>query len=167
MTPETKKVIWLSVCLLFAITLQSTFADSIQIQGVKPDIILTLALVGAMFCDGNGGALLGFIAGLFFAAIASPPAGFGAIIISRTLGGFGVGWLGEHLFRENLKLAIPIVMGGTILTEALFFVIAPQANIPLWIRHTLGNSLYNAVLTIPVYLLLKRLIGRVSEFEYS
>lgn len=167
MTPQTKKAIWLAVSLLLAITLQNTFADSMRIRGAKPDFTLVVALVGAMFCDGNGGAALGFSSGLFFASLAAPPAGgFGGIIISRTLTGFGVGWLEERLYRESLQLAIPLVACGTLITEAIYFVIAPQPNFAFWLRHTLGEGLYNCVLTLPIYLLLKRLVGRSSELDY-
>lgn len=161
MTLQMRKVLWLSLFLFVGVVLQSLFADSLRIKGAKPDIMLTITLVGAMFCEGNGGAGFGFVNGLFFASIASPPAGgFGATIISRTLVGFGVGWLEEHLFRESLPLAIGIVVGGTLLAEALFFAIAPQPNIPLWFRHLLGETAYNGVLAIPLFFLLKRVIGR-------
>lgn len=161
MNPSQRKAIWLGISLFVALILQATFADKIKIVGVKPDLTLVVALTGAMFCEANGSSLLGFVAGLLHASFATPAGGgVGAIIVSRTLICFGIGLLGEHLYRDSLRVACIAVAAATFLTEVIFYVIAPQPIVSVWFRHAVGTAVYNALLAIPLYLFLRRTIGR-------
>ena len=61
--------------------------------------------------------------------------------------------------RQPALTALAIVTGGTALSETLFFIFAPQPNIPLWAQ-TLGlTTLYNAALSLPLYWAVRRLVG--------
>jgi rod shape-determining protein MreD len=161
MNPSQRKALWLGISLLIAIILQAAFADKIKFFGLKPDLTLVVALTGAMFCEPNGASFLGFMAGLLHASFAAPAGGgVGAIIVSRTLICFGIGLLGEHLYRDSLRIACLAVTVATLLTEIVFYVIAPQPLVAVWFRHAVGTAVYNALLAVPLYLLLRRTIGR-------
>jgi hypothetical protein len=164
MNPSLRRGIGLACAVFLAALAQSVYADALQIRGARPDFLVTVALLGALFCDTNGGAALGFFAGLLHASLASPPAGgFGALILSRTVVAGMVGWLDERLFRDHPLIVLLIVPAGTALADALFFLVAPQPNTFLWLRALGLTLLYNTVLTLPIYFVLTRLTGEYRK----
>jgi cell shape-determining protein MreD len=85
----------------------------------------------------------------------------GSFLVTRTIAGWQVGLLEERVFRNNLPVALLVVLGGTILTESCFFLFAPEQHVVrwlVWLIQTLTGALYNTVLAIPLYLLLRRLV---------
>lgn len=166
MTPQAARTVRLSVALLVAALVQFAFVDSIGIRGVRPDLLLATALLSAMFSEANGGAALGFFAGLIHACFAAPAlGGFGSLVVSRILVCFGVGWLEERIYRDNGLLAIVVVGLGTLLTEGVFFILAPQRHLIHWARAVGGTTLYNVFLAYPLYLLLRRWLGPLRNRE--
>jgi rod shape-determining protein MreD len=160
MSPSARRGIGLGAAIFLAALAQIVYADSLRIHGARPDFLIVVTVLGAMFCDANGGAALGFFAGLLHASFAAPPlAGFGSLIVSRVLVGFGVGWLEERIFRDNVLIAVALVALGTLLVEGLFFLFAPQQHILHWARSVGFTTLYNAVLAVPLYLLVRRMAG--------
>src|SRR5437879_3871338 len=120
----------LAAALIIAGVLQAAFADAVRIWGGRPDLLLTTALVGSMFCGEGAAALLGFSAALLHASLAAPPyAGFGSILVSRTLVCFGVGCLEDRLYRDSVVVALLVVLLGTLSAEALFFIFYPQRDV--------------------------------------
>jgi cell shape-determining protein MreD len=160
MTPQAARNLRLAVALLVAALVQFAFAAGIGIRGVRPDLLLATALLSAMFSEANGAAALGFFAGLIHACFAAPAlGGFGSLIVSRILVCFGVGWLEERIYRDNGLLAVIVVGLGTLLTEGVYFILAPQRHLVHWARSVGGTTLYNLVLAYPLYLLLRRWLG--------
>jgi cell shape-determining protein MreD len=164
MSPSAWRGVRLGLTLFVAALAQSLYADAMRIGAAHPDLLLLVALVGSLFCDVNGSAALGFIGGLLYAAKAAPPhGGFGSLIVSRTLVCAGVGWLEERVFRDNPFFAIVLTGVGTALAGVLFALFAPQAaapqhNVLLWARNLSLTTLYNTVLALPCYLLLRKLL---------
>lgn len=166
MTPSARQGLGFAVALLLATLVQCVYADALRIFGATPDFLLTTALVGSLFCDANGGAALGFFAGLFHASLASPPnGGFGSLIVSRTLTCLLVGWLEERIFRDSVALAVVLAACGTLLAEGLFYVFAPQPNVLHWARSVGLTTLYNSLLALPLHYLLRRLLGLAKSYR--
>jgi len=166
MSPATRRGIRFGVALFLAALAQSAWADALCIHGAKPDFLTATAILCALFCDANEGAAVGFFGGLLYATLAAPSqGGFGSLIVSRTLVGFGVGWLEERIFRDNILIAIGLVAGGTALAEGLFFVFAPQHPIGHWARSAGLTTVYNTVFAAPLYLGMHRLFRRVRHTE--
>lgn len=161
MTPATRRAAALTLAVFLAAIVQATYADAVHIRGARPDVLTATALICALFCDANGGAGVGFVAGVLYASLSGPPrGGFGSIIVSRTLVGFAVGWLEERIERDNPFLAVALVTAGTLLADCLFFLFAPQrGQIAHWARGMMLTTLYNAVLAYPLYLLIRRMVG--------
>lgn len=160
MRPAIRRGWGLALALFVAAVLQSVYANAMQIQGAQPDLLLATGLVGALFCDVNGGAAVGFFAGLLHASVSAPPhSGFGSLIVSRTLVCLLVGWLEQRVFRDHVLLALTCVAVGTALAETLYFLFAPQPDVLRWARALLLTVLYNSVLSLPLYYALRRLLG--------
>lgn len=171
MNPSTRRGLWFTLLLLCAATVQSAWANSLTIRGAHPDFILTTAILCTLFCDANEGAAIGFSAGLLSACLASPPeGGFGSLVVSRTLVGFGVGWLEERIYRESVLIAAALVIGGSVLAEGIFFVCDPRSlllHLLLWARIAGLGVLYNGILALPLYWIVKRCAGRKSSKSAS
>lgn len=160
MTPQAVRTVRFTVALLIASLVQLALAPGIAVRGVRPDLLTATALLCAMFSEANGAAGLGFFAGLIHACFAAPPlGGFGSLVVSRTVVCFGVGWLEERIYRDNGLLALVIVGVGTLLTEGVYFVLAPQHHLMHWARSVGGTTLYNLALAYPLYLILRRWLG--------
>jgi rod shape-determining protein MreD len=160
MTLPAQRGVVLAIMVFAATMAQMVLADSITVRGAQPDLLLLTTLVGALFCNANQGAQLGFWCGLIHASIASPPhSGFGSLIVSRTLVGFAVGWLEERIFRDNLLLALALTAVGTALAQAIFYVFAPQHHAIHWAHAMVATTLYNLMLAGPAYLIVHRLLG--------
>jgi len=168
MKPSTRRIVVLYGAVLLAAVAQAIWADAIVIRGARPDFLTATAILCAIQCGANEAALVGFLSGLFLAALTSPPkAGFGSLIVSRTLVGFCVGWLEERIERDNPILAVFLVTFGTALANGLFFLFNPQRPIMHWARHMGLCTLYNGLLALPLYLLLRFLLGSSSEDDKS
>ena len=166
MTPSARRSFALAFSLFFVACFQYAFANAMQIRGAQPDLLMTFTIVGAMFCDMGGGAATGFFAGLFHASFASPPGGgFGALIVSRTLVGAGVGWMEDRVFRDQPLFTALCVAVGTLISEAIFFVAAPQPQTLHWAKMALLSALYNAVIALPMAAVLRRLTGQSSRLD--
>ncbi|HZO89537.1 MAG TPA: rod shape-determining protein MreD [Chthonomonadaceae bacterium] len=164
MSPSLRRGVRLAAMLLCAAILQGLYADSLQVHGARPDLLLLTAILGSLFCDINGSAALGFFAGLLHAALAAPPnGGFGSLIVSRTLVCLGVGWLEERVFRDNPLIALFLAALGTALAEGLFFLFAPQHHVLRWTHNVGLTTLYNAVLALPLYFLVRRFLHPNAE----
>jgi len=142
--------------LLAGFVFHAAFGRSLRVGAAMPNLALCVLLVVCLFVGTNTGAALGFLTGLLEGAYAALY--LGSFLVSRSLIGFAVGALEERIFRRNPSVAVAIVLLGTAATEGCFFLFAPQPNVPAWAFRTLYESLYNAALALPLYLLVRRLI---------
>jgi rod shape-determining protein MreD len=160
MTPRARLIAGLALALFVAAVAQAALAGRVRLWEAQPNFLLAVALIGALFCNTGGGAGVGFAAGLLSAALASPPrGGFGSLLVSCTLVCGSLGWLEERLFRDHPAIALAGVTVGTAAVEGLFYLFAPQPYPLHWARMLGLTTLYNAVLAIPLYLLIRGLIG--------
>jgi len=144
--------------LLVSFILHASLAGSIVIRSAHPDIALTTLLVSCLFVGSNGGASLGTLAGLLEASYTNRYVG--SIMVSRTITGWVIGALEERIFRDSILITISTVLLGTFASESLFFLFAPQPHALRWLVRTSESSLYNAVLAIPMYYLVRKLVKR-------
>ena len=164
MSLETERGIKLSIALFVAAVLQAVFAERMSLFGARPDLILAMILSGGLFCNTNSGAALGFFGGLFHASLASPPHnGFGSLIVSRTLVGFAVGWFEERVERQHPLIAFGLITGGTFVCEILFFLFSPQRTPLYWIQNALFTTLYNALISVPLFYLMRVILTSPEE----
>ncbi len=160
MSPAAWRGIKLAAIVFLAGVLQAAFADAVKLWGGRPDLLLTTALVGSMFCGEGAASLLGFSAALIHASLAAPPhSGVGSILVSRTLVCFGVGCLEDRVYRDNVVVALVVVLLGTLATEALFFVFYPQRDVAAWSRTLLPTLAWNGLLAAPCFYAMRGMLG--------
>lgn len=143
----------LTLIVIILFFLHEAYASHLVIHGAQPNIVLSGLLTCSLFTDATFAAWLGFITGLMESAYLGMY--MGSIIVTRTLAGWSIGAMEPHVFRDNVFIAIGICFIGTFLTGVLFYLFAPQAHTLLWFKETLQESVYNSVISIPIYYIVK------------
>jgi LytS/YehU family sensor histidine kinase len=144
----------LAVVLTSAI-LQAVCGPLVQIHGARPDfVVVFIACCGAL-SGPIGGMAAGFWGGLLSAALVDTYSG--SLLVSRLASGAVCGWLQQMVVRDSLVVPPLVTLAGTLAAEAVTLVMTPESRAHGWIRVLFGAALYNMVLSIPAWLLLRKL----------
>ncbi len=135
--------------------MQIAVAAQISIFGATPDFILAAIGPLSVSISPRGGAAVGFLGGLLQGALAG--ADLTHYVISRCLAGFFT-----SLTRGiGLELSIAVIAvttaACTIVGQLLLMFLAPPPEIMRFVGATIGTAIYNGVIAIPLYMLLRRL----------
>lgn len=150
-----------AICLWLAAGLQQSVAPRMTLAGVSPDFLLVTLVCISLFGDRRTGAVKGFFAGVLHGAAAG--ANLGAYAVSRTVTGFLVGWFPMLEFEASIAVAFVIASGATLFAQILFMFGAPPARIVPFLLATIGGAVYNGVLAMPLFALLKRILDPPSR----
>ena len=145
------------VLLWLGAALQGAIAPRMGIFIARPDFLLIFLSVMCLHCTTAGATVLGFFAGLMMGAPAG--ANLGAYIISRSVAGFVDGWIGVIGFQPNLFWAAVNTAIVTVVAQLLLMFLAPQQGITAFLAATIASAVYNGVLAIPTYALLRRILS--------
>jgi rod shape-determining protein MreD len=156
--------------VLLAGLLQSTAASRIKINGVKPDLVLILVVVGTLVYGPRLGLLWAFIGGVVLDIFSGGPMGASSLALMAAVLVAGIGH--RTLSRYNLLVPIGAVALGTAaygvaylaLLTVLQYLRVAQHSMPwgLTVQNVLVPALvYNTTLMI----LLLPLLNRVPESQ--
>lgn len=161
-----RQVFLAALLLCLAAVLQGRGAHALRIGQAQPDFPLVTLGCAATLLGGARGIGLGFWAGLLTASL--NPGTFGTYLASRTLAGAFAGWLQGFVIRDSLIVPPLVLFAVTLVAEATSVLMAPTHNLRLWALQVGGETLYNMLLALPVYALLRRLgIGRQREDPFA
>lgn len=157
------------LALLLAAVAQGRLSHAVQFHWAQPDfILLTLACTGVLL-GGNRAILLGLWAGLLTSALI--PGIYGTLLTSRVLAGGLAGYAARFVIRDSLIVPPLVTLLVTGIAEVVRVLMAPGPSwhpIHLWLEKVGGEMLYNALLALPVYVLLRRLgLGAVREDPFG
>lgn len=148
---------------------QGRAAHALSVKGAQPDFTLVVLACGSLALGSARGALLGFWAGLL--AAAALPMTYGSVFVSRIAAGAFAGGVGRSLIRDNLVVPPLVVLASTLLAEGLGALVAPGAavhDVRHWLRLLGGEMVYNALLAVPVSLLLRLFhVGQVTADPFG
>ena len=147
---------WLYLAILFGVAagLQSSLASKLSVFGGQPDFLLALTLTAALLADAGVGAILGFLGGLLAAAVAGQTVG--TYIVTRTITAWQAAWTTGRFIESRSWVVVLGVGVGTLATEVLYLLGYPHIALGRWARATLIEALFNAALSIPTFLLLRK-----------
>lgn len=165
----TRQVVLVAFLLWIAAIFQGRVAHAISIHGAQPDLPLVVLTGSAILVGSMRGSLLGFWAG--FLAAVSMPAAYGSLFASRIVAGSFAGSFGSSLIRANLFVPPLVTLAANILAEFVSTLIAPDPALHhsrRWLLQTGSEVLYNTVLALPVYLLLRLChIGQLRDDPFG
>lgn len=137
------------------LVLDSGISEFIQIFGARPEFVLIILFTHSLLWRPMGACFGGFFAGVFQGALVG--ANLTHYVISRAVGAFALSG-SRALGYELNSLLVGIVCGlATVGTRLLFMFLAPPASIPAYLGATIGSGLYNGLIAIPLFALLRRL----------
>ena len=148
---------WLALTLLFLLAagIQHGAAPNLAVLGATPNFLLVLALSSSVLMRPGVSAGLGFLAGLLQGAMAG--ANLAHYVVSRVLTCFFIGYESKLEVGVRVEYAALTVAAGTIVSDVLLVIFAPPPEIWSSLRATIGTAIYNGVLAVPTYLLVRRL----------
>lgn len=151
---------WVTVGLtLAAVVAQSTLLDKVIVFGVKPDLLLLLAVAYGLLYGPVRGAAVGFLGGILQDLLVGRLIGMHAL--SKAVAGALAGLAEREVFKENLAMPFLLTMVGTVLSELLVYSVlyAVGRHMPLaqaWKQVIVPEAIYNAVLSPFLYRILYR-----------
>jgi len=149
--------------ILASAVLQSTLLNHLTIVGVKPDLILLVVVFLGLFKGSTVGAMVGFCGGLIYDLTSSSLLGLNAL--SLTLVGFLVGLIQGKVYGENIVFQVALVFAATLMSNILFFLLSAIFYLASPLGHGLGRiilpaAIYNICLVIPIFWVMRKLLGR-------
>jgi len=151
-----KKLVVSAIVMWLAAAMQQAWAARFSLGAVSPDYLLVAMGCLTLRMDRRAGTILGFTAGLLEGAIAG--ANLGAYAVSRTVGGFLAGWITTVEFDSSPIVAFITVAVTTLIAQLLFMFGAPPPQIAPFLLATIGSAMYNGVLAVPLFWVLKRVL---------
>ncbi|MCH7945449.1 MAG: hypothetical protein IIC73_05460 [Armatimonadetes bacterium] len=151
----------LIVCFWLAAVLEHSVTQRFLAEGGRPDLLLALALSVSVMFQPRYAALLGFLAGLLQGGMAS--ADLAHFTIAYTMVGFAAGWVSKLKLDVRPWFVALVVLGGTLVAGLLMMIPAPPPEFWPRLRDTILSAMYNGVLAIPIYVLIRRsLVQKVN-----
>ena len=139
--------------VLVASAVQGDLPPWLVLKGGRPDFVLVVLIATALTLDPVSGAVLGFIAGMVHGSIVGYS--LGSFVVSRTVIGFLAGSVTIRLFSENPVVPVLAAGGLTFLGEAVFLLSNPTPDLLASLNVALAKSLFNSLLTLVAYWLLR------------
>lgn len=139
---------------------QASLAPSLKIGVVFPDMLLCSAVAFSLLVNQTGATWYGFAAGLLHGALAQ--ANLTAYVASRSVAGFAVGFADKFHLDPN-----PVVAGlagamATVIAQLILLILAPSRDIGEFLVATIGQAVYNGVLSTLFFALAKLLVGNTQ-----
>lgn len=151
-------VVLVGLALWLAGGLQQVVAARLAIAGASPDFLLSGLAAASLFLPRSRAALLGFFCGLIHGSLAG--ANVTHYVISRTVSGFLASWLQNTRIEPNFVVAFVTGFLTTLFAQILLMFLAPPRDLLAYLGATIGSAVYNGLLVLPVYFVLKSFIGR-------
>lgn len=155
------RVLRLTFALYVAVLLQTVLAPAIEVLGVRPDLPFVIVLLVAFHEGAAGGALAGFVAGLFVDLSSTHVLGVSSLCNSVIA--FGVGSIADRLVRGSLLARVLVALVATVVRDQLLFVFAASggftASLRFLFQGALPGGIYTALLAAPLMTLAEWLVG--------
>ncbi|GBC91703.1 hypothetical protein HRbin15_00158 [bacterium HR15] len=149
------------VLLWVATVLQGILLPAIAVRGAMPDLLLLMLGCLALQLNPSAAATAGFFAGLLHASMLDQTVG--SLILSRTVAAFAIAWLPIMLDRQRLLSACLACALMVLLANGLLYLAAPSITGWDWWRAMVGVMVYNTILAVPAYGLIRRVLPPYQE----
>jgi len=151
-----------------AALLQIVIVSSLVIGGGAPDLLLVVVVLLGLLRGSIAGAALGFLGGLVVDVVTLGTLGISSLVL--TLAGFWSGRYAETTARDRRVAPLLAVGTITVLAGVFGFVLHYMLGEAVVARHSLVTALLpavvlNVVLALPVYRLLRALVGEGEGVE--
>jgi rod shape-determining protein MreD len=149
--------------------MQSTVAEYIEIMGIRPNLLIVIAAAAALCREDMESAFMGLFCGLAMDILIGRAMGWYAFCLFLIC--FGIGTVNSKLYKDNPLIPIFFVFSSSITVELTYYFINSflkgyQDIVFVLTSLVLPESVYNAVLALPVYPLVVHIYKRLDKFDY-
>lgn len=131
-------------------------ASVAEIFGQRPDFLLATMTPLCLLATSRGSVVIGFVAGVFQGGIAG--ANLAHYAISRTLASWGLALFRGLELDIGLGMAAVATALATLFSQLVLMLLAPPPALPPFLAATIGTAVYNGVIAMPIYALLRKLV---------
>ena len=153
------------IFLAALLVIQATWLDAIAVFGVIPNLFIIYIATISCFCSKKEGAIAGFFFGLMLDFQIGKVLGLNAVLMM--LLGYVTALFCEKVIRKNTALIIMvIVLVTSVFYELIYYVASFMGNLDfssVFFRTLIPECIYNFVMTIPVYLIIKKLSRKLWD----
>ena len=151
----------LTAVFYISIVLESTLFAFLPIFGLVPNTTMILIICYALYYEEKNGAIIGFTAGLIKDMIVGSVMGISALTFMII--GYFVGYYNRKVFAENPTTPFVLAIISTIFHESLYFLVVFLMGYPIHFGMAVSKiyvyqTIYNALLAIPLYFIFNRVI---------
>lgn len=157
----SRGVVLCALGIWIAAFLQQSLGHRVGLFGARADFLLTFMSCLCLHASRSGGALIGFFSGLAAGAISG--ANLSQYIISRTITGFIDAWSRTFGLDANMVVAAINAFVTTIVAQLILMFLAPPPGIAAFLGATIASATVNGVLAVPVYALLRKILGPLVD----
>lgn len=156
--------IWLRLAAIGLVTVlvQIGAVSQVSVFGASADLVPLVVVSVGLLCGSTAGATMGFAVGLFVDVALLQTLGVSSLILLAV--GYWSGRLRE--LRDPSHTLTPIAAGAIATAGAsigfsvLQFLLGVDAQVSPWlVRDVLAGAALNAALALPVYTLVRRMLG--------
>jgi rod shape-determining protein MreD len=134
--------------LILAFVLQTTWAHSLAIVQIKPDLLVLTLVYIALASGPLRATLLAFCFGFIQDTYA--PANLGLNVLVKSAVAFAVGWSRSEIMSDNIAVQVAFVAGAVLVHDLIFYIGysgLAWGDVPFfWLRYSLGSAVYTAAL---------------------
>lgn len=166
----SRKILILTSLIYGTCLLQSTVLEYIEIFGVRPNLLLVVAISVALIRGDLESAFMGLACGIGM-----------DILIGRALGWYGlslflicflIAQINSKLYKENPLIPVFFIFTSSVAVETIYYLITfflkGYDNFVFIItKLILPSSLYNALLCFPIFKLITYLYKKIDKFNYT
>lgn len=166
----SKKILIVTSLIYAACLLQSTVLEYIEIYGVRPNLMLIVAVSAALMRKDLEAAFTGLACGIGM-----------DILVGRALGWYGLSFflanfliaqLNPKLYKDNPLIPVFFVFTSTLAVETLyylitFFIKGYESFVFVFTKIILPESLYNAVFAYPVFRIVSSVYKKADKYTYT
>jgi rod shape-determining protein MreD len=158
----------MGITALLSYVIQTTVFDSVQIYGIKPNLILITTISYALIRGREEGAVYGFSAGLLLDIMGGKTIGIFSLMGLYT--GLIIGSLNKRLYNENYIIVFILNAGGSFAYNFIYYLYVylfiSKGNF-LWgiIAYIIPETIYNTVLSLIVYFFLLNINKKLDYYK--
>jgi rod shape-determining protein MreD len=164
MTISVGSAIRTFLIVLLGVVIQISGLSQIHVIGASPDITPLIVAAVALRAGSVSGCITGFSVGLLVDLALGQNVGASSLVLSAV--GYGVGRFGEVRDPAHGLIAIPVGVAATVgyllAFAAVSFMLELDASVSaLIIRDSIVTTLLNALIAIPLFGLVRRILQPV------
>jgi hypothetical protein len=144
-----------AIGMLACVALQNSWPTWLAIHGQAPDLALVLTLATGLARGPQEGFISGFIGALLIGSGQGLP--FAPLFIKFMSVGFVAGLLRGRLVSDRAMVAALLSLVAIVVVRLITLVLVPPPSPWAWLRETLAQAPYSALMAAPLFALVNTL----------